>query len=594
MSLNDILATSGAELKYKKVDITEDLLMEHIDDYRELINYWRVYPDRLIDYYCSLNPKNTFHLFFYQRMFLRIIMRHRYVYATFVRAWSKSFMSVMALMLKAILYPGAKLFSVAGGKEQSAQILSSKVQEICQLIPAISKEIIWDTRGTTARTSQTKDTVIYSFKNGSILQNIVAGEKSRGLRFQSGLMEECVSIDQDILNEVIIPTMNVDRRIGRWGPDENEPINKQQVYITTAGYKGTFSYEKLIELLVMSVARPKKAMVLGGTWRVPVVEKLLSKDFVKELKMDGTFNQEAFDREYESKWPGDIESAFFNSEDFEKHRVINLAENKYSNKLGRYGYYILGVDVGRFGDQTEIAVIKVSTMNSGNLLKQLVNIYTLEGENFIIQAREIKKIFNRYKCRAAVVDGNGLGAGLIDLLVVDDTDPETDEFLPGWGVINDEEDPKTGRTKYKSLETENTIKNALYIMKANTTLNSEMYSYCKSQIMNGRVRFLISETIAKNKLMAQAQGQKMSAGQRAEYLRPYTQTSILKAQMCNLIEESDGAHLLLKQSSKKIKKDKVSALIYGLYYCKMEEDHRGKRKRFDPKDLMLFSGSLQI
>ena len=70
-------------------------------------------------------------------------------------------------------------------------------------------------------------------------------------------------------------------------------------------------------------------------------------------------------------------------------------------------------------------------MNSGNLLKQLVNIYTLEGENFIIQAREIKKIFNRYKCRAAVVDGNGLGAGLIDLLVVDDTDPETDEFLPG-------------------------------------------------------------------------------------------------------------------------------------------------------------------
>ena len=101
-----------------------------------------MYPDRLIDYYCSLNPKNTFHCFFYQRLFLRIVMRHRYVYAVFVRAWSKSFMSVMALMLKAILYPGAKLFSVAGGKEQSAQILSDKVQEICNLIPAMAKEII--------------------------------------------------------------------------------------------------------------------------------------------------------------------------------------------------------------------------------------------------------------------------------------------------------------------------------------------------------------------------------------------------------------------------------------------------------------------
>ena len=78
-----------------------------------------------------------------------------------------------------------------------------------------------------------------------------------------------------------------------------------------------------------------------------------------------------------------------------------------------------------------MAVIKVSKLNSGNLLKQLVNIYTLEGENFIIQARKIKKIFNDYKCRAAVVDGNGVGAGLVDLLVVDDTDPETDDFLPG-------------------------------------------------------------------------------------------------------------------------------------------------------------------
>lgn len=161
-------------------------------------------------------------------------------------------------------------------------------------------------------------------------------------------------------------------------------------------------------------------------------------------------------------------------------------------------------------------------------------------------------------------------------------------------MINDEEDPKTGRTKYKSLETENTIRDAMYIMKATTALNSEMYSYCKSQIMNGRVRFLISETVAKNKLLSQAQGQKMSPAQREDYLMPYTQTSILKEQMCNLVEESEGAHLILKQSSKKIKKDKVSAFIYGLYYCKMEEDRRGKRKRINPADLMLFSGSLKI
>ena len=43
-------------------------------------------------------------------------MRHRYVYATFPRAYSKSFLSMMALMIRCVLYPGADLFVTTGGK----------------------------------------------------------------------------------------------------------------------------------------------------------------------------------------------------------------------------------------------------------------------------------------------------------------------------------------------------------------------------------------------------------------------------------------------------------------------------------------------
>ena len=101
-----------------------------------------MYPDKLADYYLSLGNPFNFKFYFYQRMFLRIIFRHKYVFATFVRAWSKSFISIMALMLRCILYPGAKIATVAGGKGQSAEILGSKVDEICKLIPAIEREII--------------------------------------------------------------------------------------------------------------------------------------------------------------------------------------------------------------------------------------------------------------------------------------------------------------------------------------------------------------------------------------------------------------------------------------------------------------------
>lgn len=126
-------------------------------------------------------------------------------------------------------------------------------------------------------------------------------------------------------------------------------------------------------------------------------------------------------------------------------------------------------------------------------------------------------------------------------------------------------------------------------MKANAPLNTEMYSYCQSEINAGRVLFLVDENVAKNKLMSQAQGQKMSQSQRADYLLPFVQTSILKEQLCNLVSENEGANIILKQNSRKIKKDKVSALIYGLYYCKLQEDKNRRHKKRDIRDFMFYN-----
>ena len=295
MALQDIIKMTN--YKPNNPEDVERKIIENIQSYRDLIAYWRVYPDRLVDYYLTLGNPYNFKFFFYQRLFLRALFRHKNVYGTFVRAWSKSFMSVMGLMLKCILYPGAQIATVAGGKQQSAEILSGKLREICKLIPALEREIIWDTRGTRARTTQTKDSVIYTFKNGSTLENVAATEKTRGRRFQSLLGEECVGIDQDILNEVLIPTLNVNRMI-QGVTDPNEKLNKSMIFITTAGYKNSFSYEKLIEFLCRSVVRPKDTIILGGSWRVPVKEGLLDKNFITELKMDGTFNEASFEREY--------------------------------------------------------------------------------------------------------------------------------------------------------------------------------------------------------------------------------------------------------------------------------------------------------
>jgi len=99
--------------------------LKDIDGLRDLIAYFREYPDIFVDF--IKGKDSTFNFLFYQRIFLRIVMRHRYVYATFPRAYSKSFLSMMALMIRCILYPNSHLFVTTGGKEQAASITIAKI-----------------------------------------------------------------------------------------------------------------------------------------------------------------------------------------------------------------------------------------------------------------------------------------------------------------------------------------------------------------------------------------------------------------------------------------------------------------------------------
>lgn len=524
MSLKQLLSNIQIKSGTKKAEISEQSIKNNLEQYQQIIAYWRIYPDKFVDYLCSLNPKNTFKFYFFQRLYLRIAMRYRTVYAVFSRGFSKSFLAVLCLMLKAILYPGAKLATAADGKAQSAMILSSKMTEICSLIPALANEIIWDTRGKIATTSQTKDSVIYSFKNGSTIQNAAMSENTRGARFQGLLVEECAKVDQDKLTEIIMPTLVISRKINGEA-DPNEILNQSAIFVTSAGYKNTYSYEKLIDTLCRMVARPKEAFILGGDWRIPVIEGLQPANFIQAQESDNSMDDAGFDREYNSIWAGSVEGAFFNPNKFDQHRILNIAETKYNRGISSKGYYLLGVDVGRLGCSTEVVVIKVTPSVTGLDTKQIVNIFTFDEDHFGLQAIKIKRLFRDFKCQMCVVDGNGLGAGLVDFLITDQEDPDTGEPLYNFGVYNDEE------RKYRQYETPDTIHNAMYIMKANQMINSELYAYCQSQLQSGKLKFLIDENLAKNKLMAQSQGKKMSPAQRAEYLRPYNETSFLKSQM---------------------------------------------------------------
>lgn len=579
MSLQNLLSLT--EQRDKKVGLSEERLKAQFDNIRSQISFFRYYPDLLVDF--MKGPNSTFKFHFYQRVFLRVVMRHRFVYATFPRAYSKSFLSVLALILRCMLYPGSHLFVTTGGKQQAASITIAKVEQICTLLPCLQNEINWE-RG---KTRKSRDNVQYVFKNGSKLDILAAKESSRGQRRTGGLMEECVLIDGTTLNEVIIPTTNVDRLLPDGTRCKDQVVNKSQIYITTAGWKNTFAYDKLIELLIQSILDPDETMIMGGTYETPVVSGLLNQDFVDQLKLSGTFNEDSFDREYRSIWSGDAENAFFSAQKFDKHRNLLQPEYEYSGRSSKTAYYVLGIDVGRIGCTTEVCVIKSTPQPQGSDLKSLVNIYTYEAEDFEEQAIKIKKLFFKYKARIASIDANGLGVGLIDFMTKSQIDPQTGDQLPPFGVAGGTSEDAI--EPYKKIKGNGVVENAMYLIKANAPINTQAYSYVQTQLSSGKIKLLIDEAQAKSKLMETKVGQNMSPDQRSTYLMPFVLTDALKAQMLNLIQDNEGVNIILKQSSRSVRKDKFSAFIYGLYYIKQEEDKKRKRKKRNINDFMFFS-----
>lgn len=569
MALADILKLNSSF--NTKLGLSEERIHECMDIMRLYIAYWREYPDMFVDFLqTGYNPdiKPTFKFYFYQRCFLRAAMRHRKMFACFPRGYSKSFLSVLTQMIRCVLYPGAKLYSAAGGKSQSAGILSEKIEEICKMIPAFEREI--DRRR--GKTLAGKDYCKYVFKNGSYIDNMTASERSRGKRRQGGIFEECVSIDRDILQRVLIPIANISRRCADGTKHSEEPLNQSELYITTAGSRADYAYTKLIQLLVEMILNPQEAYIMGGTWRIPVLAGLYDKNLIDGLKRDETYTETAFNTEYESIWSGTAEDAFFDPEVFDRHRVLQKPEYEPTGRSNRLAYYIIAVDVGRKGCQSAAIVFKVTPQTQGTSIKSVVNIDAWEDEHFENQAIRIKEMFYRYKAKRVVIDGNGLGIGLIDYMIKPQIVPTTGDILPDFGIYNDEDG------YYKKYRSDNCEENAIYIMKAHAPENTEAYSATQSALVSGKLKFLIDERTAKNKLLATAAGKNMTPEKRNAYLKPFVMTGILRDEMMNLREETEGVNIILKPASKKIKKDKFSALAYGLYYIKWEEDLK-KRKR---------------
>ena len=573
----------GIELE-KGAVITNEYLDRHYDELCKWVNYFTAYPDIYLD--IIKRADSEFSLFFYQRMTLRALMRFKDVFITAPRAFSKSFVTILAMFLQCVFIPGRKVFMCANTKQQAAQITKEKIYEIYDHWPLLKKEIIgWELNEYPGNFG--KDYVSLRFRNGSIFDVVLAGDAARGGRRHGGEIDEIRDADEEAINSVVIPLVNVSRRLPNNTVNEKEP-NQQIIATTSAGSKTSFAYERLIDTFENAIIDPNHAFMFGCDWRLPAMHGLIDKQYINKLKMSPSYNAESFATEYLSLWQGSSEEAWFSYEKLSKYRKLKNPEMHAINRPESEQFYLISVDVGRISDQTAVSVFRVNVVKS-KFYASLVNLIVLgrtpQTKPFTVQAVDLKKIIERYNPREVVIDTNGLGVGLADEMIKPQYD-EMGNYLSAYGFINDD--------NYKAIQPKDAPK-ILYGIKANNQLNSKIHGNCYSRLTSGLVRFLIKEQEAKSALLSTKKGQKMTVEQRVIRLMPHEMTTKLFEEMANLRLKRTGASLdiVLERINSRFPKDKYSSFSYGLWRIKeLEEEYykTSHRRRIGKRQLVFFSG----
>jgi ribonucleoside-diphosphate reductase alpha chain len=349
-----------------------------------------------------------------------------------------------------------------------------------------------------------------------------------------------------------------------------EELNGQINRYSTSGYKNSDEYEKILTM-ARSMTDLKGSFVFGSDWFIPVHFGRQKKSTIDKSRAN---NIVRFRQNYLCDWIGVSDGGLINISKLIKLRTLSSVELECPrDKRGNTDLceYAIGVDVARSAsdsnNKTAIVVLKIIRNQGGSIRQvQVVNIITPpNGLNFEEQAIIIKRTFHQYggnldamksRVKCIVIDANAIGQAVVEELLKDTTDPDTNEELGCFATINTTDKPKS--------------------------LNAPKIVYSlKSQGINGDIIRTFIDFVESGKLKL------MKSYDDIRDDLPKELNPVLVEQLCAntqfFIDEVSNLKLKKTQSSitveqvlRKIDKDRFSAISYCLYYIAMFMEQEDK------------------
>ena len=528
---------------------------DFIHNNREKLQYIRSmiiwYPDLFLKY----NKPATGGIDLYpdQALFLRGYMRHMSMVGVYSRSYSKTFLEILGMFMRAMVTPTLNQSLMAQTQRKATELLAEKYKEIIKFYPFFKDEIL--------EVKNNKDTIEIKWMNGSTITTMGIGENAKGSRKHAVTLEESALLkSEEDFNNNVAPVVDESRRTLRDANKHYQEAQNRIDFFTTAGFKGTSEFERTVRAL-KSMAKMDGTYFGSADYRLAMhFGRGISKSALKKRRK--SYSHTAWLQNYMSTWVGNSVGGLVDTQRILTSRAINTPELQYTKEKDTKNFkYYLGIDVARSenasNNQGSISVGK-AFFNSDSFVNKIdiVNIIPLPNtDSFEIQALKIKKIEALYQAEAVVVDGQGLGIGLIDELMRVHVDNDTDIEYPAYNTINTDEMPIS-----------NNYVDKLFVMKSSKadSSQSDILSVFMGAFSSGKVKLLIPY---KGKVF-----EMQSTEDILENELPFIETDFLIEEIFNLKLIINGnGKLSIVQRASKINKDRFSALSYLIWYILEKE-----------------------
>ena len=545
-------------------------------------SYYRANPHRWVKDYLHIEL----------RLFQKILIVMMNICSIFVyiasRGQGKTFLCAIFCCFRAVMYPGTQICVASGTRGQATNVLEKIMLVIKPGSPELANEI------NEKDSKMNGANAIIVFKNGSFIKVVTAGESARGNRAHILVIVEFRLVDKDTIDTILRRFLSNERepQYSELTKEEKMAEKKKErnktLYMSSAYFQDHWSFDKCLDTCRFMLDDKHPQFICGLPWQLAVNENLLGMEDIEEQMAESDFTEVKWAMEMGAVFWGNGDGSFFDYNSISKNRHIKypMLPSSLASKIGNSAHVripqkqadevrILSADIALMSskknnnDATAIFVNQMTSTKAGRYVSNIVYCDSMEGLHTEDQALVIRKLYDEFMCDYIVLDTQGIGLGVYDVLARDIVDPNTGEIYPALSCCND----STMADRCAVVGAEKVI----WSIKASTTLNSDCAVLLREGFKSGRIRLLMTEYDGETSMSEINGYNKLNPQERERLLLPYINTTLLINELVNLQHEDSGGRIKIYEKSG-MRKDRYSSLAYNYYIATQIEARMTKRR----------------